>query len=65
MGKGRADHYNQSLLLEVKAGAETKWLERAWEELQEQHDVLRMRYEEVEGGGWRQWCEEEVKEGGV
>jgi amino acid adenylation domain-containing protein/non-ribosomal peptide synthase protein (TIGR01720 family) len=58
----KPEHYNQSVLLEVGRGVDTAVLEEAMVGLLDQHDGLRMRYEEREGEGWRQWCEAEVLE---
>jgi NRPS condensation-like uncharacterized protein len=57
----KPDYYNQSVLLEVERGVDTGLLEEVMVGLLDQHDALRMRFEEEEGeGGWRQWCEAEV-----
>jgi non-ribosomal peptide synthase protein (TIGR01720 family) len=61
-GLVKPEHYNQSVLLEVGRGVETEVLEEVMMGLLDQHDALRMRYEEGEGEGWRQWCEAEVPE---
>ena len=49
----RPEHYNQSVLLEVEAGADSLLLKRAVEALVSQHDALRMSYRR-EGGQWVQ-----------
>ena len=71
-GLAKAEHYNQSVLLEVREGTDSERLERAVRALVEQHDVLRMRYEPAAGGGeraggggeWEQWCEDRMEEEG-
>ena len=64
-GLEKREHYNQSVLVEVKGGVETRHLEGAVEGLIRQHDVLRMRYRRAGGGEWEQWCAEEEGGGGV
>ena len=61
-GLVKPEHYNQSVLLEVGRGVDMEVLEEVMMGLLDQHDALRMRYEEREGEGWRQWCEAEVLE---
>ena len=62
-GLERVEHYNQSVLLEVKEEIGSVEIEKAVEALLRQHDALRMRYERGEGGEWEQWCQEEGWEG--
>ena len=50
---GVAHHFNQAVLLEVKAGVEARVVGEALHELVKQHDALRMRYERGESG-WLQ-----------
>jgi amino acid adenylation domain-containing protein/non-ribosomal peptide synthase protein (TIGR01720 family) len=58
------EHYNQAVLLELKAGVESERLERTVEELLRHHDGLRMRYERNdETGEWEQWFAAEMPEG--
>ncbi|MEM9212765.1 MAG: amino acid adenylation domain-containing protein [Cyanobacteria bacterium P01_F01_bin.150] len=42
-------HYNQSLLLELQSEIETEYLAKAWTEMVEHHDALRLRFSHV---GW-------------
>ncbi len=58
----RPEHFNQSVLLEVKAGTETELLEKAVAGLIKHHDALRMRYERGVRG-WEQRCEAEAPVG--
>jgi hypothetical protein len=46
-------HYNQSVMLEVKAGVEERLLEEVIREVWRRHDGLRVSFER-EGRGWRQ-----------
>jgi non-ribosomal peptide synthase protein (TIGR01720 family) len=54
------EHYNQSVLVEVKGGVGREDLKRALERLVEHHDALRLRFERT-AGGWEQHYGEEVK----
>jgi non-ribosomal peptide synthase protein (TIGR01720 family) len=58
----RPEHFNQSVLLELKAGVATEVLEKAVGGLLQQHDALRMRYRRGDEG-WEQWCELETAAG--
>jgi non-ribosomal peptide synthase protein (TIGR01720 family) len=62
-GLEREEHYNQSVLLEVKEEVSGEELEKAVRELVRQHDAMRMRYRKEEGGEWEQWCVEEEEMG--
>ena len=48
-----AHHFNQSVMLEVKAGLDWELIVKVMREIVRQHDALRMRYELAEGR-WRQ-----------
>jgi non-ribosomal peptide synthase protein (TIGR01720 family) len=60
----KAEHFNQAVVVELKAAAQTELLERAVAGLLEHHDALRMRYER-RGESWEQWCQTEVKAEGL
>jgi amino acid adenylation domain-containing protein/non-ribosomal peptide synthase protein (TIGR01720 family) len=47
------DHFNLSVLVELAAGVDVEALGRAWEAVVAAHDVLRTRWEQVDGE-WRQ-----------
>src|SRR5262249_29796214 len=49
----KPDHYNQSVILEIKPGVDSRLLEQAVRGLRLQHDALRIRYERKDGG-WLQ-----------
>jgi amino acid adenylation domain-containing protein/non-ribosomal peptide synthase protein (TIGR01720 family) len=49
-----AGHYNQSVLLKVRADIEVEKLAEALRELMRQHDALRLRFKR-NGGGWQAW----------
>ncbi len=51
-------HWNQALLLEVRAPLDLKWLKQAIEHLIVHHDALRLRFVQ-ENGSWRQYYAEE------
>ena len=55
-------HFNQAVLLELRAGVEPGALERAAGELAWHHDALRLRFERGEME-WRQWCAEDAGTG--
>src|SRR5205807_2276233 len=63
-GLVKPQHYNQSMLLEVKPGVDSEVLETVVTELLRHHDGLRMRYSARAGREWQQSCEEEIP-GGV
>jgi amino acid adenylation domain-containing protein/non-ribosomal peptide synthase protein (TIGR01720 family) len=48
------DHYNQALMLKVKAHIDVGLLERAVGQLIEHHDALRLRFDH-KGVAWEQW----------
>ncbi|MDT5269940.1 MAG: hypothetical protein QOH49_2126, partial [Acidobacteriota bacterium] len=47
-------HFNQALMLKLKAGTDATTLRRSLQHLLGHHDALRMRYRH-EAGGWRQF----------
>jgi amino acid adenylation domain-containing protein/non-ribosomal peptide synthase protein (TIGR01720 family) len=56
------EHFNQGVLLQIRSGADSEALEKAWIALLQHHDALRMRYEHG-ATGWKQICEDHVPEG--
>src|SRR5947209_2003217 len=56
------EHFNQSVLLQLKPGVDSAALEKAWLAVLQHHDALRMRYETGQAG-WKQFCEERIPEG--
>ncbi|MGD2115409.1 MAG: amino acid adenylation domain-containing protein, partial [Acidobacteriota bacterium] len=49
-------HFNQALLLEPRERVDLGLVERAWGELVDRHEALRLRFEHA-AGGWRQVAE--------
>jgi non-ribosomal peptide synthase protein (TIGR01720 family) len=60
----KAEHFNQAVVVELKAGVETELLAGAVAGLLEHHDALRMRYERG-AESWEQWGQTEVKAEGL
>jgi amino acid adenylation domain-containing protein/non-ribosomal peptide synthase protein (TIGR01720 family) len=58
-GLKKPNHYNQAVLLKLKAGVDSELIEKVLIELLRRHEALRMRYER-NGDGWSQWCDVEV-----
>lgn len=54
-------HFNQSVMLEVKGGVGSSEVEAVVGEILRQHDALRMRFRKA-GGGWEQRVEGEEKQ---
>src|SRR5579864_2890291 len=53
-GSDNRNHFNQAFLFVVRAETKAEWLEQALQALLEQHDGLRLRFEENGAGEWRQ-----------
>lgn len=54
------NHYNQSLMLEVKQALQPDILEKTLWKILEHHDALRLRFKKEETG-WRQWYDNELQ----
>jgi amino acid adenylation domain-containing protein/non-ribosomal peptide synthase protein (TIGR01720 family) len=54
---GRPDHWNMSVLLEMRAGVDPALVGRAFDHLLRQHDALRLRFRQTRAG-WRQHHDE-------
>src|SRR5262245_21706604 len=60
-GRRRPDHFNQSVLLELKRGIDAERLRQVVEEWLRRHDALRLRFRREEEG-WRQSYAEQPPE---
>ena len=50
----KVDHFNHAMMLEVSEGVSSRELKEVMQAMVDRHEALRMRYEEEEGGRWRQ-----------
>ena len=60
-GLAKPEHYNQAVLLEVKEEVESGRLEEAVKGLVKQHDALRLRYEQKDGGWTQEYGQGDVE----